>query len=755
MASLRWKSQRLLREIIPWALKESSPKTQHRSNYKGTRGRIGIVGGARDYAGAPYFASISAMRLGADLSYVICSQSASQAIKNYSPDLIVTPILDHPDESVFAKEMECLMTRLHALVIGPGLGREELLQTRAKKLINIAKARSMPLVMDADSLMMVIEEPNLIRSYSKVLLTPNRIELQRLLSALYPTKTFNLREMKTQEIKGLVKQCSKDLNVTILSKGLVDIISSSEKLSSVELLTEESTGSNRRCGGQGDILSGLAGTFLHWIEQANEGRSNDRIDNPVAWAGYLAAITTRLCNELAFQEFRNGMLASHMVEKIHIALDSLLQDEVDHGTNGNLISTSRTSCGTKNTHYAGTFTQDEISRYARQMIMEEYGPERQLKLKKASAIIIGAGGLGCPSAVYLGAGGIGRIGIVDDDKVEASNLHRQILHNMKRVGMLKTESIKEAILDINPNVEVVTHSVKMTRENSVDLIENYDIVIDATDNLLTRYMISDACVVAKKPLVSGAALKMDGQLTVYNYDKETPCFRCLFPEPPPPGAVGSCSDNGVLGVIPGIIGVQQALEAIKIGSGIRPAYAGKMLLFDGQLGFFRHITLGKRKEDCAACGQQSKLNRDLINYEEFCGQTGCQQAPGKGTNILDSSERITVEQYRDILESGKPHVLVDVRPLAHSEVSRFAHALTLPVGKLMQSGEECRRQIREELASKNTKEIFVVCRRGIASQRGTRMIQDLLSEEEGLVVKDIVGGMTSWAKSIDSSYSCV
>lgn len=763
-------ARNVLKRIVPWALEANATKSEHRSNYKGIRGRIGIVGGARDYAGAPYFASIAAMRLGADLSYVICSKTAAQSIKNYSPDLIVVPLLDCPSETEFASEMDCLLNRLHALVVGPGLSRDKTVQSRAKQLIEEAKTRSMPLVLDADSLVLVNEDPALIKSYSKVLLTPNRVELQRMLDSLYAPRTFDLRKMPTSEIEKLVIQCSNDLNVSILAKGMVDIIFGSSSISSKLMMTDERLGSNRRCGGQGDILSGLSAVFLHWIEQANVGaaqKGEDYIEHPSVWAAYLAAIITRHSNELAFKEHRYGMLASHMLDKIQASLSLLLDESkvVNYNSelNRQLAQTKpvevRNGGSIRNTEYVGKMSHDEISRYTRQMIMEEFGPERQLNLKKASAIIIGAGGLGCPSAVYLGAGGIGRLGLVDDDVVEASNLHRQILHNLAKVGMLKTDSIKEAILSINPNVVIDTYSVKMTRQNAVQLIENYDIVIDATDNLLTRYMISDACVVAKKPLVSGAALKMDGQLTVYNYDDETPCFRCLFPDPPPPSAVGSCSDNGVLGVIPGIIGVQQALEAIKIGAGLRPAYAGKMLLYDGQLGLFRHITLGKRKPNCEACGKGSKLGRDLINYDEFCGEISCRPIAAAGNDILDARERVTVEEYRAILESGEPHVLVDVRPIAHSDISRFAHALPIPVVQLMNEPSASWKRISDELKSRACNTIYVVCRRGIASQRGTRIIQDLLQSNnqlERVVVKDIIGGMTAWAKRVDPTrYSCL
>lgn len=739
--SHRAKASEIIKRIIPWALEKNVSQHKYRTNYKGNRGRIGIVGGARDYSGAPYFASISAMRLGADLAYVICSEGASQSIKNYSPDLIVTPLLDCPDDKKFEEEMSCLLDRLHALVIGPGLGREPLLQRRAKSLIVEAKLRSLPVILDADSLILVNNDRNLIQSYPKALLTPNRIELQRMLQNLYGDSDLNdLRKLGSTEIRNLVAKCSKDLGVTILAKGMVDMINNEH---GIDLVTDETLGSNRRCGGQGDIIAGLAAVYAHWIDQVNKESPDNIIENPQAWAGYLATVTTRKCNELAFRDYRNGMLASHMIEKIHIVLDNIVNEASTQGSS-DMAS-----------NYAGSLTFDEINRYARQMILDGFGPEQQLRLKKASAVIIGAGGLGCPSSAYLAAAGIGTLGIVDNDRVEASNLHRQILHGVDRIGMLKTESIKKAISVINPNVNVQTHSVRFTRENAVQLVENYDIVIDATDNLLTRYIISDACVVAKKPLISGAALRTDGQLTVYNYDKDTPCFRCLFPEPPK--AVGSCSENGVLGMIPGIIGVHQALEAMKLAVGMRPSYAGSMYLFDGLCGTFRQIKIVSRRPNCESCGKESKLDRSLIDYENFCPAEPCRSQPN--TDILSCEERISTEQYRDILISGEPHVLIDVRPKAHSDASRFKHALQVPLDTLMRDPGGSLALIQAELKAKDTDRVYVVCRRGIASQRGTKIIKELLASKQAsdshATVQDIRGGMTGWAKFIDSSFFCV
>lgn len=731
----------LLRKILPWAIPSNANQSQLRNNHKGARGRIGIVGGARDYAGAPYFAAISAMRLGADLSYVVCSKEASQSIKSYSPELIVMPILDCSDELLFSNEIDNLLNRLHAIVVGPGLGRQELLQRRAAILIEKAKSKSLPIILDADSIQLVCDNPSIIKSYQKALLTPNRNELLRLSkSVLKRPEIFDIRNFTDQEVVEIVQECSKELQVTILAKGPADIITDGSDLK----LTDRSMGSNRRCGGQGDILSGIAGIYTHWIEQAKSDKILDLNESTAFMAAKLASITTRKCNELAYNTYKNGMLASHMIDQLHVVLEQFLEQDQN--------SSSRP--GLNHIEYAGLMKKDEILRYSRQMIMDEFGPARQLKLKQSSCLVVGAGGLGCPISIYLAAAGIGKIGIVDDDVVEVNNLHRQIGHNIHRMGWLKTESLKKSICDINPNLKVDTHSVRLSQHNAVDLVEKYDFVIDASDNMPTRYMISDACVVAKKPLISGAALKMDGQLTVYNYDEDTPCFRCLFPKPMPPGSVSSCSQNGVLGVIPGVIGLQQALEAIKIGAGLRPAYAGSMLIFDGQEGRFRCLTLGKRKSECPSCGPESTLDRNLIDYEEFCGSPACEMsnsAPSQASSDHDSSLRITPEEYLDILEARTPHLLIDVRPKLNSDISRFAHALQMPLASLREQPAQCLLLLEQQLDAKKTNLILVICRMGISSIPSAALIRKLLDQHGNcdVLVKDIIGGTTTWARRID------
>ena len=399
--------------------------------------------------------------------------------------------------------------------------------------------------------------------------------------------------------------------------------------------------------------------------------------------------------------------------------------------------------------FTSAFSPDEASRYSRQLLMNEIGTEGQLKLRSTSVLIVGCGGLGCPAGIYLAAAGIGKIGFVDNDVVERSNLHRQILHNELRIGIPKTQSAIESLKALNSNVEFQAHNVMLNRTNAIDIIKDYHIVIDATDNPMARYLLSDVCVLNKKPLVSGSALRFEGQLTVYNYDKSTPCYRCLYPNPPPPGTVTNCSDGGVLGVIPGIIGSMQALETMKIAIGIKPAYAGKMLLFDGMQGSFRTLQIREKKADCISCGTNPTITSDLIDYEEFCGVKCASQMQVK---ILTPDERMTVEQYKqDFIDSNKHHLLIDVRAKLQSDISKLSNAIQIPLEEI-QKGNGL--QTIEDLIDQNLKndslKVVVMCRRGIASQKAVRVLKDKIKDNK-VEFKDVIGGLEAWAKN-DSNF---
>ena len=397
-------------------------------------------------------------------------------------------------------------------------------------------------------------------------------------------------------------------------------------------------------------------------------------------------------------------------------------------------------------------TSDEVARYSRQLILPEIGVEGQKRLKSSSILVVGCGGLGCPSALYLTAAGFGKIGLVDADTVEKSNLHRQVLHSEERIGQLKTESAASGLRGLNSNVNIELFPTRLTRENALELIAQFDIVLDATDNAMTRYLLSDACVINKKPLVSGAALRFEGQLTVYNYDSESACYRCLFPTPPPPGTVTNCSDGGVIGVVPGIIGSMQALEAIKIGAGIKPAFAGRMLLFDGLEGTFRNIKIRGKRANCNSCGPNATITSELVDYEKFCGIPTCSPA-GEVFKILLPFERITGPEFKEIiLCQERPYVLIDVRPKNEAEINMLAQAVSFPLSELV-SGDGLTR-LQKLIKEREAQSLFVMCRRGNASQKAVRFIKDhLVDDNVAQDARDIVGGIETWAREVDPNVS--
>jgi adenylyltransferase/sulfurtransferase len=293
-------------------------------------------------------------------------------------------------------------------------------------------------------------------------------------------------------------------------------------------------------------------------------------------------------------------------------------------------------------------------------------------------LIVGAGGLGCPAAQYLAAAGIGCIGIVDYDNVEISNLHRQVIHGEGQVGIAKVTSAGLFINSLNSNVKVVTHCLLLNSSNALDIIRQYDVVLDATDNLPSRYLLNDSCVILKKPLVSGSALRFEGQLTVYNHDNG-PCYRCLYPSPPPPHTVTNCSEGGVLGVVPGIIGSLQALETLKLITGIGDVLSGKLLLFDGLTASFRVVTLRSHDPNCSMCGDNPTI-KELIDYEVFCNST----ADDKENQVvlIGENDRISCQEYKAVLDQEAPHVLIDVREPVEYDICRLDNSHNIPLSRL-------------------------------------------------------------------------
>jgi adenylyltransferase/sulfurtransferase len=369
--------------------------------------------------------------------------------------------------------------------------------------------------------------------------------------------------------------------------------------------------------------------------------------------------------------------------------------------------------------------REEFLRYGRHLIIPEVGLEGQRRLKSASVLIIGAGGLGSPLAFYLTAAGVGRIGIVDFDVVDLSNLQRQILHTTKDVGRSKLESAREKLESLNPNVKIETYEMRLTSENALDLIKEYDIVVDGTDNFPTRYLVNDACVFLKKPNVYGSIFRFEGQVSVFYADKG-PCYRCLYKEPPPPGLVPSCAEGGVLGVLPGIIGTIQALETIKLILGIGEPLIGKLLLFDALRMKFRELKLRKDPE-CPVCGENPTV-KELIDYEAFCGITPEQI-------LHQSGLEITPEELKEKLENGEDIILIDVREPVEYEINRIEGSKLIPLSKLPEKVNEL----------DQTREIVLYCKMGGRSARAVQLLRELGFTR----VKNLAGGIDAWIEKID------
>ncbi len=373
---------------------------------------------------------------------------------------------------------------------------------------------------------------------------------------------------------------------------------------------------------------------------------------------------------------------------------------------------------------------DEIKRYSRHLIMPEVGVEGQRKLKAAKVLCIGAGGLGSPAAMYLAAAGVGTIGIVDFDVVDFSNLQRQIIHGTPDVGRTKLESAKSRLNALNPNVKIETYEEALSSENALRLFEPYDVILDGTDNFPTRYLVNDACVLLGKPNAYGSIFRFEGQTSVFA-TKEGPCYRCLYPEPPPPGLVPSCAEGGVFGVLPGIIGVIQATETIKLILGAGEPLIGRFLIYDALRMRFRELKL-RKDADCPVCGTHPTVTK-LIDYEQFCGVAPHQVAAAAAP--VTSADALTSKELKAELDRGENVVIVDVREPQEFQINRLPGSILIPLGDLPKRYVELDPNAN----------LVMQCKSGMRSAKA----QDFLRSKGFTRVRNLTGGVLGWIDQVD------
>ena len=374
-----------------------------------------------------------------------------------------------------------------------------------------------------------------------------------------------------------------------------------------------------------------------------------------------------------------------------------------------------------------SLTNDEILRYSRHLIMPEVGMEGQLKLKAAKVLCIGAGGLGSPLALYLAAAGVGTLGIVDFDVVDFTNLQRQIIHSTADVGRPKLQSAAEKLKGINPDIELRPFETRLTSQNALDMFREFDMVVDGTDNFATRYLVNDACVLTGKPNVYGSIFRFEGQVSVFATE-EGPCYRCVYPEPPPPGLVPSCAEGGVLGVLPGLVGIMQATEAIKLILGAGQPLIGRLLLVDALGMKFRELKL-RKDPDCPVCGKHRTITK-LIDYEQFCGIRGEEKPVDQANKIPE----ISVEEFKRRRDAGEDLFVLDVREPHEYQICNLGGYL-IPLNDLPKRVNEL----------DSSREIIAHCKMGGRSAKAV----DFLRQAGFTKVKNLTGGITAWADRID------
>ncbi|MGC2329997.1 MAG: molybdopterin-synthase adenylyltransferase MoeB [Candidatus Acidiferrales bacterium] len=377
---------------------------------------------------------------------------------------------------------------------------------------------------------------------------------------------------------------------------------------------------------------------------------------------------------------------------------------------------------------AATLSKEEVMRYSRHLIMPEVGMDGQLKLKQAKVLCIGTGGLGAPLGLYLAAAGVGRIGLVDFDVVDSTNLQRQVLFGTSDVGRPKITAAADRLRNLNPDIRIDTFETHLSSENALDIMRDYDIIVDGTDNFPTRYLVNDACVILGKPNVYGSIFRFEGQITIFGYP-DGPCYRCLYPEPPPPGLVPSCAEGGVLGVLPGIVGTIQAAETLKLIIGKGDPLVGRLLLFDALAMKFRELKL-RKNPDCPVCGAHPTVTK-LIDYAEFCGIRG-EEAPVTATNLPE----ITPRELKSRLDRGDDLYILDVREPHEYQICNLNGHL-IPLGELS-------RRVNELDSSR---EIVAHCRSGKRSADAVEFLQKAGFRK----IWNLKGGILAWSDEVDSS----
>lgn len=377
-------------------------------------------------------------------------------------------------------------------------------------------------------------------------------------------------------------------------------------------------------------------------------------------------------------------------------------------------------------------TQDQINRYSRHLLLPEVGVEGQEKICNSKVLLIGTGGLGSPLALYLAAAGVGNLGMIDFDVVDFSNLQRQVAHGESTVGKLKVDSAKDRIADLNSSINVKTYNTRLTSENVMEIFADYDIIVDGTDNFPTRYLASDACVLLKKPYIYGCILRFEGQASVFD-SQQGPCYRCLYPEPPPPGLVPSCAEGGVIGILPGIVGLIQANEVIKLVLGIGESLVGRLLLFDALTMKFKEMKL-RKDPACPICGDNPTIT-ELIDYEQFCGIMPAQESSE------DTEKEIAVEQVKEMLDNKHAFKLIDVREPSEYQICKIDAATLIPLGDIEDKDPA-------KLNGLNLDdEIVLHCKAGVRSMKALKALEEMGFRN----LKSMRGGINEWSEKVDSS----